>query len=187
MRPGGVRASVLGRYHLIAALVGGGVFAAGLIAALSAQHRHRHGLVAFAGAVILTGAFLFLIAMARTVLAGAFLGDRTVRVVNPLRTFRLAWRDVEGFTLGSSRGLGGPYPCVAFAELRGGDWVRMFGIQAVAGDRRAAEAAVARLNEELALRTRRRDAAAVRATGPRPARRRGPDAASPRPPRSERA
>ena len=187
-----VRASVLSRQHLVVALLSAGVFAAGLVAALG-HDRHRSGIVELAGAIILTGAFLNLIGMARTLFAGAFLGERSVRIVNPLRTFRLAWRDIRGFTLASSRGLGGPYPCVAFAELRSGDWVRIFGIQAVERDRQRAEAAVGRLNRELALRTRsaRQDAPVSPPSrerpqaGPRPARRREPARASSRPRRSE--
>ncbi len=127
-----------------------GVFAGGAIV---------YALVGRAGwlpmlVVVALAAFTFL----RLARAGAFVDDRGVRIVNPLRTVRLPWEELAGFSL---RAHGG-FPALGFAERRDGSRVGIWGIQARSSSpaaRRAPEAAIAaleaRLEQERARRTGR--------------------------------
>jgi hypothetical protein len=81
---------------------------------------------------------------------GVFIEANGIRVRNPLRTRRLPWTDIRGFTL--SRSVLGEFGVV---ELHRGEAVRLWGIQPrkrvhVRRDRRA-ESAIGALNRELQL------------------------------------
>jgi hypothetical protein len=103
--------------------------------------------------VIALAAFVLL----RLARAGAFVTDAGIIVVNPLRTVRVPWEDVAGFSLKRSGG----FPAVGFVDLVDGSRVQVWGIQARSASpsaRRAPEQAIEALQARFETERERRSA-----------------------------
>ncbi len=94
--------------------------------------------------------------VARLARAGVFVEEGGVKVLNPLRTVRVPWEEVAGFSLKPSGG----FAAVGFVDLVDGGRVQAWGIQARnkhPGAMQAPEAAIralqARFEAERARRT----------------------------------
>ena len=99
--------------------LGGAVFIAGLGLAFPAPWEERVIWVALGLAV---GYFCIF----RVARSGVFIEDGGVRVLKPLRTFRLSWDRIQEFTLKRH----GPFPVAGHLRLIDGSFVHIFGIQA---------------------------------------------------------
>ena len=78
-----------------------------------------------ASAVSLAVALLWFF-VARVLLSGVHVGPEGVRIVNPLRTRRLTWVEIQGFGFGQLRPF---FPRVGWVELAGGSRVMIWAIQ----------------------------------------------------------
>jgi hypothetical protein len=105
--------------------------------------------------VVLLSAFCLL----RLARAGVYADDEGIRVLNPLRTVRIPWEQVDHFSLRPYKG----FPSVGFAELVDGGRVQMWGIQA-----RSYNTAAKRVPEELIEALNRRLQESRRAPLPTP-------------------
>ena len=109
-----------------------------------------------AAAVCALSLFVYL----RLARAGVCADDAGIRVVNPFRTVRVPWSQVERFTVRRHKG----FPALGFARLADGTELELWGIQARSPSepsKRVAEALAAELNERLAAERQRISSAAT--------------------------